>query len=373
MPEETATQTEQVAAVTPQEIKEASIRGAEGPTEFQGTETLFGEVAPTDAELRGEGTETSEGDTTTANPKPTEDETKPEEKKEDPVKEPEKKEEPKKEEPKEDGKEITKPPEGYVPLAALREERTQRKQLADDLANLRAELQALKTAPKAGEEPEFKILSEAEFNQLVEDAPVEAIKYTKKLQEYEAKQAKVNEVKKQTEAQEQWEQSVVGKTIQRIETEVPGIYDDEATINSELTAFASEQGLDPVYLSVFSDPRTRIIPPGQKNPIILGEGAAELISMLYKVYSAKGKGSREAIEKELRTAFDTELSEKLAAKEAEVTEKITKEVMGKLKEQPTYRSLGDAPGSGDTPLSGPLTEAQIAKMSPEELRRALGG
>lgn len=361
---------------TPQDIKEAPIRGAEGPTEYQGTDTLFGEKAPTDAELRGEIVENPESKEPDTSQPSGEEEKKPEVKEEsvdDSKSKEEPKEEPKKDEPKEEGDKPTKPPEGYVPTAALKEERYLRKQLASELENLRAEFKAFRDISTKQDEPEFKILSEAEFDQLVSEDPHEAIKYTKKLNEYENQQKELRAAQEKEKAQREWEQSVVEKAVQRIATEVPGIYDEDAPINSEITAFANENGLSPAYLSVLTDPRTKLLIPGQKNPIILGEGASELISMIHKVYSAKGKDSRGAIEKELRTAFDTELSEKLAAKEKEVTERVTKEVMGKINEQPTYRSLGDAPGSGDTPISGNLTEAQFAKLSPEEQRKYLGG
>lgn len=343
--------------VTPQEKAGANIIGAEGPAEFQG-DSLFGEAVPTEAELRGE-EGSLEGVEDPAPPQSSEDKPEPKDEsseapketpKEDPKEDPKPDVEAKEEKKPEGGK----PPEGYVPLAALHEERQERKKLAKALEQMQEKMTSLESAPKkeakeTGAEEPFKVLSDEEYEELLEENVFEALKYDRRLKKHQDEQGKV------AKAQEA-EKEIVRSTAKAIEEAVPGIYDDSTGINYALTSFAINNGFRADDVAVLTHPGTKIIPPGQKEPILLGKGAAAVVSLLYKFYSS---------EKELKPRLEKEITE-------QVTKKITGEVMGKLKKDTGYKSLGDAPGNSDSPTGKTLSEAQFNRLSAADQRKYLG-
>ena len=334
-------------AATPEPAAASDTVDVAGQSEGQAVEfeSLFDEGV-SDAELMGEEEQTE----------------KPSEAKEEPapsppkdVKESEKEPEtPKEEEPQADEGQQDKPPKGFVPIQALHQERTQRQVMAQQLQQLQAQLDAAKTAKPETDKPEadgeFKVLSESEFNELLEEDPVEAIKYDRKLRSWETQQAeKANAAKA--------EQSIIDRSISMMVEAVPGLYDQENDTNEQLTNFAAEHGFtDLDGLSIVTDPRTKVIPVNGGKPQLLGETAAHFVTLLSNLFQTTKNGDK--------------------AKDSTLKAEVTKELLSKLKQSPAgqHVSLGDIPG-GDTidVTAGPMTEAQYAKMSAEDKRRYLGG
>lgn len=255
-----------------------------------------------------------------------------------------------------------KPPKGFVAIQALHQERGQRQLLTQEVQNLRAELEAVKQGreeirgseeEKQVEEEAFEVLSEAAFNELVEEDPVEAIKYDRKLRVYEARQA-----------DKAVEQDTVEQSIGMMAAAVPGLYDTDNDVNRKLSDFAAEKGFADVDgLALITDPRTRIISPDGGPPQILGETAANLVIMLNTLF-------QEVATPRTPTEVEKALTERIRAQ-------VTKEVMSKIK-QPAgaeHKSLGDIPGDAgdDATLMRAMTEADFAKLSEADQRRYLGG
>lgn len=287
----------------------------------------------------------------TAAPEPKGDEKKPEEKKVE-----EKKEEP------------GKPPEGYVPKQALAEARGQ-------IKALKAEVEALKVqkpqeAPVVTDEDakwkDFKKLSDAEYDQLVDDDPTSALKYDRKLREYDRYQDRKERLESEAKAQTKHLASLVQKSMEEIDKVYPGIYDEEKgpEIREKLASVAMESGFDnDDYLSALTNPETRIVPPGSTQSYLIGPGAKGIINLL-KTLSEKNSVEPQ----KLRAEITKELEPKLR-------ETITKELLSKFKgtDKEAFRSLTQVPGSGevlDTPKL--MTEDEWAKKSPEEREKLLG-
>lgn len=333
-----AAEAAQSATAEPASISNTIDVTAESEAQATGFEGLFDSENVSEAELMGEDPQAAEksSETKPADTSPAKDEKKAEE-------------------PIEEGK----PPKGFVPIQALHQERGQRQLMSQELAHLRSELEAIKsgkaTTPEVSKpdlvEPEFKVLSEAEFDALVEEDPVEAIKYDRKLRAHEAKQA-------QKARSADQEQSLIERSVGMMAEAVPGLYDQGSDVNAKLSNFAVEKGFaDLDGLALVTDPRTRII-DANGQPRMLGETAAHLVVMLNNLFQETNKddGSKA-------------LTERIRAE-------VTKEVLSKIT-QPAgaeHRSIGDIPGdAGNTNVSAILTEAEFAKLSEADQRRLLGG
>ena len=259
--------------------------------------------------------------------------------------------------------EQTKPPKGFVPIQALHQERGQRQLLTQEVQTLRAENTALKSGKvseqeaESAKEAEFEVLSEEDFNELLGDDPVEAIKYERKLRAHEAKQA---DQKKVADA----DTATIEQSLGMMATAIPGLYDTDSDVNQKLSDFAVEKGFaDLDGLALVTDPRTKIIPTNGGNPQLLGDTAANLVIMLNTLFQEAGVSKEDPDNKEL--------TEKLRGE-------ITKELLAKIKKPAgaEHKSLGDIPGDAGSDLTltgGPKTEADFAKLSEDDQQRLLGG
>ena len=363
--EETTTQTEESAQeqeTQTQEKQNVDDLTREGP-EPKDFPPLFDDEPEgyTEAQLTGEDEEeeASGEEDNSETPPPSDDQTKSEDPKGD-----EKEDDETKEEKEEEEGDAVKPPPGYVPLAALHEERGKRQLLSQEIDALKSEVQTLKQLPLGEEkktEEEFKVLTDEEFAELLEDDPTEAILYDRKLRAYEAKQA--------AEAQRQaQEQVIIDRSVKAMTEVIPDIYDPQSSTNAELSKFALEQGFDEAFLPVLTDPRTKVIPPGQTDPVLLGEAAVGQVKLLYSLYQQRNNDNRNALEAEIEAKLTPV-----------ITERVTKELMSKIKTSdnnpPGFTSLGEAPGAGDEPfdITKNLTAEQVDKLSPAKRRAYLGG
>ena len=269
----------------------------------------------------------------------------------------------------------TKPPDGYVPHAALhetrellKEEKAARKSLEDKVEKLIAE----KEIPEPEMPDGFKILTELELDELIEDNPNEAIRYQAKLQRYESKKAVAKEVMRE---QQREAESVVMTSVDRIEKAVPGLYDSEKSIAKDLAEFAVKSGFkDEAFLEVMTNPATVVIPAGTDKRVLLSNGAASLIEMLHKIHTSSAEGKEGDVEK-VRAEITEELTKSLTET---ITAEVTKDLLTKLKPEHVpseYRSIEELPGSQDAPVASTkqYTEDEFARLSEEEQNKLLGG
>ncbi len=385
--EPAGTQKQSGAFKPPLDASDILIEGSERDARTGDYPPLFGEEAvfseaELGAEIPSEETKAEEKKTEEVKEPPAEakKEEKPpgEEKAAPQPKEGEKPEEKKPEEKKPEDEE--KPPPGHVPYAALHEERTKRKELADQVAALAMEVERLRTeglraekedadeeeadtVPSKKEFEDFKVLSDKELSELEKEDPEEAVSYLKTLRKYEKHQEAVSKREAQKREEKVREQMAVKASLDRLAKNIPELYTDNNKTARELTDFAVQHGFSQEALYMLTDPATKIYNPKvSKSRMPIGESAAVIVETIYKLRKASAineKDMRDAIEKELRP-------------------KITEEIMAKFKKpEEGYRSIGDLPGSGEGNLSETfrgklLTEKQLAKLSPAEQAAYLG-
>jgi hypothetical protein len=335
------------------------------------TESLFGETV-TDAELMGEepGTDTPEEPTDSPEPStfrsraaPEDGSTKPDD------------EEPHSATPGDASEETetmgaVKPPPGYVPLAALHEERGKRQAMASKLQELEAAVAVLSeqklaegpqdvpvTGMGEGDEipPDFKILTSHEYRDLAESDLVEAQIYLHNLNRFQKEQEQNQKAEQQRKAAEEQAKTLIQQRYSEMEQAVPGIFAEDGKINRSLTEFASNNGLDSIYLSAMTDPATRIVDQNGKT-VLLGKGAVQMLTLLNNAYRAVKPN---------------------ATKEDFLKAQGAAELLGKIKNTTAgYRDIGGTPPGGSSVPNDPnrvVTEAEMARMSPEEQERYLQG
>lgn len=276
-------------------------------------------------------------------------------------------EKPPEEKPPEEQAPAEKPPKGYVPLAAVHEVRGENRYLKQQLAELSAKLaqvpviQTPEVKAEVSKFADFKELSDDEFTALAaEDAP-EALAYMKKLADFRDYTRATQEQQRQAEYEASMAQQIFADTHAAMEEVVPGLLVAGSPVAAEFKEFAVGLGFtdDMFYLT---DPSTRIILPGETEPLLLGEQAAQVIRVLANARKATTAAqpviSREAIEAELRPKIEAELLSKL---------KTT---------TPAFRSLSDVPDSSETRpefSNKTLSEAEFAKLSAKEQALYLAG
>lgn len=283
-------------------------------------------------------------------------------------------EEPKKEEvqapntqPPEDEVAPAKPPKGFVPTAALHEVRGENKYLKEQLSELQAKVASLATrAPEAPVAPvvksefdDFVELSDSEFSELAADSPADALLYMKKLgafQKYEIDKAASEAAQADAEV---YIGQVYSSANAEMEKAVPGIFTDE-TVAEEFRAFAEASGFtdDMFYLT---NPATRIILPGESEPLLLGEQAAQIVKVLAHFKQASVAKADVVNTDQLK---------------ADLRKEIEAEVIAKLKTGETFKSLSSVPAPQDPrPEFGnkALSEKEFAKLSPAEQELYLSG
>ena len=351
-------------------------------------EPLFENEKVSEAELKGEESSTDEkpADSESSDEKTPEKE-KPE--KAEPEEAEKKSEEPEKtdekdpdvaEKPEEKPDPNAPPPKGFVPIQALHESRENERSLKDHIASLERNLELIQAEKKVdtekSEEPEmfkdFKVLSDAEWKELVAEDVEEALIYSRKLDEYNQYQSNKQREKQLELAEMQRTEAVIRDSVRLIAEKVPGIYEDDGEVQRKLYDFGVENGFDGQFLTVMSNPATRIIPVGQDGKPTgkeypLGKGAASLVSMINRFHEAISSNDAEKIRSEIEKDVETRLRNELS-----------KELMAKIKNNEdvgSFRSISDAPGgSNEEPhMKKHYSEKDFFNMSEEEKRRVLGG
>lgn len=379
------------------ELKGAEVRdNIETHNEGVTFEPLFGNEAVTDDQLKGE----DDPGEKTADPEPKDDDAKKkskeaEEKKTDEQKEAELKSDPdakekanadakakeeaekgkdgKPELPKEIVENLSKKEEHIAGLTtAVKQERDLVKRLRHENQRLFAENQTLKS-PKASADKEaekfkeFKVLSDEEYESLLDEDPDGAAKYLYRYNKYRDWQDGIHKRQLSEHQAQSAEREIVGYGLQELERVLPGITQGRSDLAGKLTEFAVQAGVDTNVLAVLSDPRTKIVTIDGEN-LLMGDGAAQFVQLIKSSYE---KVSNVPDVKVLRTEIEAELRPKI---EAEVQKKL----IDKLKKDPSgdFRSLDQLAGSGSKdvkPVTGAISEQAYANMSEAEQRAALGG
>jgi hypothetical protein len=265
-----------------------------------------------------------------------------------------------------------KPPAGYVPLAALHEERGKRQKVSEENAflfnqntELRAELDSSRQAIEAmqaegkviprGPGAGFKVLSKPEFEELKDNDPTAAVEYLYDLQIFQ-------EQRKAAEQHMAAATSMVQAAYREISEDIPEIYAEDGAYAGKLIEFAAENGIPKQLLPVLTNPNTVVQTNSSKAPVILGNGAAALVRFINNMYKARGAENVEALREQIRADLETEVT-------AKIMEKIKK--AGKA----DFRDL-DVPTDGsatDRDTMQPITEESYARMTDADRRKFLGG
>lgn len=272
-------------------------------------------------------------------------------------------------------------PKGYVPLEAVKEVRETNKYLKDQIALLQQQIDA-KVAPKvepekAPEPPTFDVLSDEDFKSLAEDEPTKALLYVTKLNahnvelaKFEAAQTtaateKANAAKQESQTAEEVN-TIIATTETTMEELVPGIFTEGEVgdvARKEISDFAETLGFDE-DMFYLTNPMTQIILPGEDQPLMLGEQAASILSVLVKAKTSI---------KEAATAVDE------TALEAKIRKEVEAELVAKFKKDGMegFRSLTDVTkvdgekNLGDVPAI--LTDEQYNLLSEKEQEAYLTG
>jgi hypothetical protein len=264
------------------------------------------------------------------------------------------------------------PPKGYVPLAALKENREENQFLKDQIALLNTRLDSALTKPVEAKDDiteTFEVLSKADYAALVAEDPAEALIYMQDLNVFQ-QQERAKSDQEKTDAQLQREadeaeeetQYILNEAAAEMEKVVPGIFDEESTVHDELVNFAGDLGFtdDMFYLT---NPSTKFILPGSTEPMLLGDQAASILKVLATSKSKIGEATKAVDE----TAIETR-----------VRAEVTKELLAKFKKQTgsEFKSITQVPkaeGGKDFDGSTILSEAQLEKLSAKDYESYLAG
>ena len=240
-----------------------------------------------------------------------------------------------------------KPPEGFVPIQALHEARGKTKtveeqlQIAQTMINdLTEKLSSGPVVPQAGAEaqgevarfqakyPDFKVLTDEEYDDLAGEDVAAAQRYLKRANDYEKAVTKDESQKERAKSISEMFAKTAAITVtaakQQMAALVPGLYDNN-DVADKLEAFAVDNGLDKDYLLVLTDPATQIMPPGSKRPYLMGRGAVGLVKLIHNLSTKAASGNGDL--------------------EKQITERITKELIEKFKSPTGFQNIGEAPAS----------------------------
>lgn len=198
-------------------------------------------------------------------------------------------------------------------------------------------------------DPDFKVLTKAEFESLKEESALEAIQYMHDLQGYKD----ATTAKQQAEAQEQAAKTdmnvLIADSLEQISIAVPGVY-ETAEVGQKLTDFAIERGFDNEALSILSNPATMVMVPGATKPVPLGKAAVAFVKFCNETMTGNNPS-------QLRAEI-----------ERDVTAKVTKDLIQKFKNNPSGVGLDEVPSADNgAPKSwAPKTEAELRAISSKE-------
>jgi len=283
------------------------------------------------------------------------------------------------EEKSEEAKEVI--PKGYVKLEALKESSEVIKSLKSEINKLKVQVYETQKAPEVkpliteaevNQFKDFKVLSDTELEELMDEDPSAGLKYTKSLTKFNDFTKRLQEQKTQELIAERENeqvstrlQSIYDTAASQMEEAVPGIFDNDE-VQQEFQEFAKSIGFtdDMFYLT---NPETRVIFPGETEALVLGEQAASIIKMLAnaKKLTSVSKTSEADIAK---------LTKEIEAKlRIDIEKELIKKFKGDKKEK--FTSISDVSTSEeDNKYAGRvLTDREFSKLSEAEQAEYLKG
>ncbi|MBU1003018.1 MAG: hypothetical protein KKE73_10905 [Proteobacteria bacterium] len=270
----------------------------------------------------------------------------------------------------------TKPPEGYVPQAALHEERNKRKELAARVEQLEASLAEREVAPSVQprQEPtqtprkvsipediredvdvfvhdfpelagvvQMDIREGADLREAIselgpKDPSVRAMAYniSSKIEMHKVRAA---QQQRESEARQAKTNAFIDTCLDEMEAVAPGLFDENSPVGPDLLETAKTAGIDPTEVAVLTDPRaiiTILDGNGKESRKYLGAGAVSVVKMLSTLKNLKAEGEG----KFTQTDMDKAVADAVA------------EALKKTNDRPDedrFRGLGSAPGASDVP------------------------
>lgn len=253
-----------------------------------------------------------------------------------------------------------KPPEGFVEIQALTETRSKMKTFRDRAEKAEAENQALLLEvqrlmsganDKKSDEPEFKELSPEELADLKEEDPDAYHEYRADLIEHKDRQRHQQEL----EARKQHFDQLAMREVNEAGREIGEMLAAEG-MNEALITYGAEAGFTQADLVALSHPDTKLV-TGDGKTRYLGKGALAFLKHLDAGRTMNRETLKAEIEKELRP---------------KIIEEETKRILGKIKNPEGQQKSLDGQGEkGVKPLPETMTEADFARMSPEDQERWL--
>lgn len=262
-----------------------------------------------------------------------------------------------------EGEEKKVPPKGYVDLRALQQERQTVSDLKGEIATLQAQIDDKEVELEAGEvdQEALKVLSDEEFEDLLEEDPDAATLYERKLRQKEQKEHAEKTAKDGQAKAVQAEAKAINGFVAEIEAAVPGIYDEGKEVMTKLVDHAEAKGFDLTYLNAMTNPATKFILPGSKKAHIMGKGATSLVTFLNSSLAAQNESEG------LRAKLLEEVRAEVKEENKEYLKKFQNDASG-------VRFLGDIPGdAGEIDDKGTYSEKDFHEMTPEAEKKALGG
>lgn len=262
-------------------------------------------------------------------------------------------------------KTVDKPPAGYVPHEALKQERQKAQSLKAELKAMQAQIDKLtKPVPEGDRFKDFKPLSVDEFKQLQDDSPDEASVYLYEYNQYMESKANKAEVEESRRQAESAIKELVADGSQEMERVFPGFHSGKNDEAAQVAQYGVDKGLNPDLLFDLTNPGTKIV-SHDGTQYILGRGAADIAKFI-KSYRDTATSLNET---ELRKKVEAELRQTIESE-------AKKQVIDKLKFDDGYKSLDSATTTSDKSIkqrSGTVTESEFARMSPAEQAALLGG
>ena len=271
-------------------------------------------------------------------------------------------EKPQDEEEQQESKEVTEkkaPPEGYVEIGAMKEARKKEREYRSKSEQLEAEnnallleVQRLMNEKQATvKEDDFKELTEKELEDLREEDPEAYTDYRFRLMESKEKKR----LQQEEAAKAQAIDRMAMKEVNEVGTQIDEMLKDVETVKT-LIDYGTEFGFSQADLAALSQPQTKIV-TGDGKTRYLGKAALTFIKHLDAARNVNRDSLKAEIEKEHLPGLE---------------ERITRQVLEKVKTQtPQQPSLDGQSDKGVKPLPDDLTEAQFAKLSPEDKERWL--
>lgn len=285
-----------------------------------------------------------------------------------------------------------KPPEGFVPLPALHEERAKRKAAADEAAYWRQQAENLRQAqtmrPADAPAQPREIQVPEHIKEDLARVPQEYVKFftedskdgleLREALEQEGPRAAsilarsisveraIAEERRRSADRDrdqamQASNQYIGKCVDAMQEAVPGIYDEQSPIREALTSVALEKaGFAPDDLKALTSPKTMFIGP-DGNPYYLGKAAVSVVKLAKLAHES---GDATAMKAREDAAFQRG------------KEEAAKEFAAKFKSTTAsgFVALGDMPAATEQPgARTDFSEKALLKLNDADFDRMLRG